>query len=174
MFYTYAFYMWSLYTYPVFPSSGNILAYVKHLQQSLSSKAERIVLSPKLDYNMRKATESYFLVLISQKKVISVTVRTGINKTNTLGNIPRQAYRWYMCCAQCPSDWKLRGLSPTLSASHEEANMTPDSLSFRVVLQRADHSNYKHLPQLYFPTPGWLSAWQQDDRVLSQNILMWA
>lgn len=62
---------------------------MKHLKVSLSSKAERVVLSPKLDYNMKKA--SYFLVLISENKVvIFFIVRTGINKTNTLRNIPRQ------------------------------------------------------------------------------------
>lgn len=41
----------------VFPSSGNILAHEKHLKGSFFPRAERIVLSPKLDYNTRKATE---------------------------------------------------------------------------------------------------------------------
>lgn len=164
MFYTYAFYMWFLYTHPVFPSSGNILAHETHLKGSFSSRAERIVLSPKLDYNTRKATKSYLPVLILEKKVvISFTVRTERNKLNALRNVPRQIEG--ICTMVHVHLWLgTKRLSPTLSASHEESNITSDSLSFRLGLQPADHSSYKHLPQLYFPTPGWLSAWQQDDR----------
>lgn len=42
--------------------------------------------------------------------------------------------------------------------------MISDSFSFRLVIRPADHSSYKHLPWLHFPTPGGLSAWQQDSR----------